>query len=165
MSGKTKLFWFLIALVIIQFFFSACAIVPYYSHYNVKADPYREPVPSAKAPSGAYLASEDVQWKVDWQCRDNWQFDRTLSSSNPLDACPTDDNNFIGVAISGGGSRASVFSAAVFFELQRYGLLQQVDVLSSVSGGSFTAAYYVLSCDDPHNTPLKDQPDRDGTQT
>jgi predicted acylesterase/phospholipase RssA len=143
----------LLAFLIIQFSLSACAIVPYYSHYNVKAEPQREPVPSAKAPSGAYLASEDVQWKVDWQCRDSWQFDRNVSSPNPLDACPTDDNNFIGIAISGGGSRASVFSAAVLFELQRYGLLQQVDVISSVSGGSFTAAYYVLSCDDPYKAP------------
>ncbi|MEJ2066559.1 MAG: patatin-like phospholipase family protein [Deltaproteobacteria bacterium] len=153
MIDKANLFWILIALLIIQLSFSACAIVPYYSHYNVKTDPKREPIPSPKAPSGAYLASEDVQWRVDWQCRDNWQFDRNLSSTNPLDACPKDDNNFIGIAISGGGSRASVFSAAVLFELQRFGLLQQVDVVSSVSGGSFTAAYYVLSCDDPYNTP------------
>jgi NTE family protein len=153
MIDKTKLFWILIAIVVIQLSFSACAIVPYYSHYNVKAEPQKEQAPSPKAPSGAYLASEDVQWRVDWQCRDNWQFDRSLSLTNPLDACPKDDNNFIGVAISGGGSRASVFSAAVLFELQRYGLLQQVDVLSSVSGGSFTAAYYVLSCNDPLSTP------------
>jgi NTE family protein len=150
MRKKTKYFWFLIAFAGIQFALSACAIVPYYSHYNVKADPQKEPSPTPKAPSGAYLASEDVQWRVDWRCRDNWQFDKNLSSSNPLDACSKDDNNFIGVAISGGGSRASVFSAAVLFELQRYGLLQQVDCISSVSGGSFTAAYYVLSCDDPH---------------
>ena len=145
MMEKTKYFWILLAFVCIQLSLSSCAVVPYYSHYNVKADPHREPAPSAKAPSGAYLASEDVQWNVDWQCRANWQFDKRAKSSNPLDACPKTDNNFIGVAISGGGSRASVFSAAVLFELQRYGLLQQVDVLSSVSGGSFTAAYYVLS--------------------
>jgi NTE family protein len=157
MMEKTKYFWILLVFVIIQLSFSACAIVPYYSHYNVKADPHKEPPPRTKArpkaPSGAYLASEDVQWRVDWQCRDSWQFDRNAQSANPLDACPQTDNNFIGVAISGGGSRASVFSAAVLFELQRYGLLQQVDVISSVSGGSFTAAYYVLSCDDHYNAP------------
>ena len=153
MIDKTNFFWILLTFVIIQLSLSACAVVPYYSHYNVKAKPQKDAVPSAKAPSGAYLASEDVQWRVDWQCRANWQFDKEAKYVNPLDACPTTDNNFIGIAISGGGSRASVFSAAVFFELQRYGLLQQVDVISSVSGGSFTAAYYVLSCDDPYNTP------------
>jgi len=152
---RMKYYWILIAFIVIQLSLSACAVFPYYSHYNVKADPQQEAAaaPSAKAPSGAYLASEDVRWRVDWQCRDSWQFDNKAKSANPLDACPKTDNNFIGIAISGGGSRASVFSAAVLFELQRYGLLQQVDVISSVSGGSFTAAYYVLSCGDPRNTP------------
>jgi NTE family protein len=144
-----KCFRILLALVVIQLALSACAIFPYYSHYNVKADP-QEP---AKKPSGAYLASQDVQWRVDWRCRDSWQIDTKAKSANPLGACPKTDNNFIGIAISGGGSRAAVFSAAVLFELQRYGLLQQVDVLSSVSGGSFTAAYYVLSGDDPQKSP------------
>jgi NTE family protein len=144
-----RCFRILLALIVIQLAFSACAVFPYYSHYNVKAEP-EEP---AKKPTGAYLASQDVQWRLDWQCRDNWQFNKKAKASNPLGACPKTDNNFIGVAISGGGSRAAVFSAAVLFELQRYGLLQQVDVISSVSGGSFTAAYYVLSSDDPRKSP------------
>ena len=95
---KMRYPWILIVLIVIQLSLSACAIVPYYSHYNVKANPYRELNRSPKAPSGAYLASEDVQWRVNWQCRANWQFDRNVSSLNPLDACPTDDNNFIGIA-------------------------------------------------------------------
>jgi len=144
-----RCFKILLALAVIQFSLSACVIVPYYSHYNVKIDP-QEPI---KQPSGAYLASTDVQWRIDWHCRDNWQFNKKAKSSNPLGACPKTDNNFIGIGISGGGSRAAVFSAAVLFELERYGLLQQVDVISSVSGGSFTAAYYVLSSDDPHKGP------------
>ena len=147
--AKTKYLWILLTLVCIQLAFSACAVVPLYSHYNVKAD-LQEPI---KQPSGAYLASQDVQWRVDWRCRDSWQPDQKAKSANPLGACPKNDNNFIGIAISGGGSRASIFSAAVLFELQRYGLLQQADVISSVSGGSFTAAYYVLSGDDPLTSP------------
>ena len=115
MIMRMKYFWILIVFIVIQLALSSCAIVPYYSHYNVKADPHREPPSRPKAPSGAYLASEDVQWKVDWQCRDNWRFDRSAQTADPRDACPKDDNNFIGIAISGGGSRASVFSAAVFF--------------------------------------------------
>src|SRR5574338_339014 len=46
------------------------------------------------------------------------------------------DGRFIGLAFSGGGSRAAVFGAAVMKELDRAGLLQQVDVLSAVSGGA-----------------------------
>ncbi|MDB5322985.1 MAG: uncharacterized protein JWN40_4616, partial [Phycisphaerales bacterium] len=57
------------------------------------------------------------------------------------------DGWFVGLAISGGGSRSANFSAAVMFELQRLGLLEKVDAISSVSGGSMTAAYYCLSAD------------------
>src|SRR6266571_4569467 len=55
------------------------------------------------------------------------------------------------LAISGGGSRAAYFSAAVMLKLQKLfperDLLREVDVLSSVSGGSMTAAYYAISKD------------------
>jgi predicted acylesterase/phospholipase RssA len=54
------------------------------------------------------------------------------------------DNTFIGIAMSGGGSRASNFSAAVLLELEKLGILQNTDVISSVSGSSLTAAYYGL---------------------
>lgn len=49
---------------------------------------------------------------------------------------------FVGLAISGGGSRAANYSAAVMRELDRLGILQHVTTISSVSGGSLTAAYY-----------------------
>jgi NTE family protein len=57
------------------------------------------------------------------------------------------------LAFSGGGTRAAAFSYGVLEELRdtrftHYGnerrLLDEVDVISSVSGGSFTAAYYGL---------------------
>lgn len=60
------------------------------------------------------------------------------------------------LAFSGGGSRASALAYGVLQELrdtpiQRNGqttrLLDEVDVISSVSGGSFTAAYYGLHGD------------------
>jgi predicted acylesterase/phospholipase RssA len=49
---------------------------------------------------------------------------------------------FVGVALSGGGSRAASFSAAVLEELHRLGILQHVAAISSVSGGSLANAYY-----------------------
>src|SRR5438094_148244 len=58
-----------------------------------------------------------------------------------------DDGFFIGIAISGGGLRSANFSAACLFQLQKLGLLEHVDCISSVSGGSLTAAYYCLSDD------------------
>ena len=65
----------------------------------------------------------------------------------PPDVRP--DGCFVGLALSGGGSRSANFSAACMFQLQRLGLLQQVDYISSVSGGSLTAAYYCLYDDGP----------------
>jgi predicted acylesterase/phospholipase RssA len=59
------------------------------------------------------------------------------------------DGCFVGLALSGGGSRSANFSAACMFQLQRVGLLQHVDYISSVSGGSLTGAYYCLFPDGP----------------
>jgi len=62
---------------------------------------------------------------------------------------PVSDNDgvFVGIAMSGGGSRSANFSAACLFQFEQLGLLQKADYLSSVSGGSLTAAYYCLSTD------------------
>ncbi len=64
---------------------------------------------------------------------------------------PRDDGCFVGISLSGGGSRSANFSAACMFQLQRLGVLQRVDYISSVSGGSLTGAYYCLFADDQWN--------------
>jgi NTE family protein len=51
---------------------------------------------------------------------------------------------FVGIALSGGGSRAANFSAAVLSELEKLGFLRYAAAISSVSGSSLTAAYYGL---------------------
>lgn len=62
-------------------------------------------------------------------------------------------NIFVVLAFSGGGTRAAAFSYGVLKALrgtqvtidgQTGSLIDQVDVISSVSGGSYTAAYYGL---------------------
>lgn len=58
------------------------------------------------------------------------------------------DGLFIGIALSGGGSRAANFSMAALQFLQHMGFLQRATVISSVSGSSLTAAYYGLHQDD-----------------
>jgi hypothetical protein len=64
------------------------------------------------------------------------------------------------LALSGGGSRAAYFSGAVMLRMQQVfsdlDLLQEVDVISSVSGGSLPAAYYAVSRDPAIR--LRDQP-------
>ncbi|MDB5299059.1 MAG: Patatin [Phycisphaerales bacterium] len=81
------------------------------------------------------------------------QSDRTVgphdgrqSAPDQFAAMPRDKNEvFVGLALSGGGSRSANFGAACMFQLQRTGLLQHVDYISSVSGGSVAAAYYCTS--------------------
>ena len=64
-----------------------------------------------------------------------------------LDSRPERERDFIAVALSGGGTKAAVFSAETMFYLEALGLMRGTSVLSSVSGGSFAAALYALSCD------------------
>lgn len=64
-----------------------------------------------------------------------------------------DDELFVVLAFSGGGTRSAAFAYGVLEKLRNTPvvirgkarrLLDEVDVITSVSGGSFTAAYYGL---------------------
>lgn len=50
----------------------------------------------------------------------------------------------LGLALSGGGFRASLYHIGVLAKLAEYDLLRHVEVLSCVSGGSILGAYYYL---------------------
>lgn len=64
----------------------------------------------------------------------------------------SEDDNAVWLALSGGGTRAAALAYGVLQELNETQLndnnsttaLEAVDTISSVSGGSFTAAYYGL---------------------
>lgn len=71
-----------------------------------------------------------------------------------LDAGSNTDDLFVILVFSGGGTRAAAFSYGVLEALRdtsielnkkKISLLDEVDVISSVSGGSFPAAHYALS--------------------
>jgi NTE family protein len=73
-----------------------------------------------------------------------------------LPAGRSSDQLLIGLALSGGGKRSAAFSYGVLRGLKNYAieidghqstLLDQLDTIASVSGGSFTAAYYGLKRD------------------
>ena len=57
---------------------------------------------------------------------------------------PTQQRTGIALALSGGGYRAMLFHTGVLIRLNELGLLQQVSRVSSVSGGSISAAYLGL---------------------
>ncbi len=50
----------------------------------------------------------------------------------------------IGLTLSGGGFRASIFHLGVIRRLEELGLMKNISVISAVSGGSIIAAYYVI---------------------
>jgi len=92
-----------------------------------------------------------------------WQPDRihytwNAEEDTPCETCSpsTTRSEFIGVALSGGGARASVFAAAAIEVLAEEGLMERTTHISSVSGGGFAAAYYVLNepkpCKENHQT-------------
>lgn len=56
-----------------------------------------------------------------------------------------DSKLFLGIAISGGGSRAANFGIGALWELQQLGILDHATALSSVSGGSLAATYVALN--------------------
>ena len=75
-----------------------------------------------------------------------YRFQKTTPSTNSSDL-------LLMLAFSGGGTRAASLSYGVLEELARtpvalegaqHRMLDEVDIISSVSGGSFTAAYYAL---------------------
>ena len=53
----------------------------------------------------------------------------------------------IGLSLSGGGYRATAFHLGTLNKLQEMGILEVVDVISTISGGSITGAYYCLEKD------------------
>jgi predicted acylesterase/phospholipase RssA len=112
---------------------AAIAVLTGCTFVNVPLNPLDAPVTSRKTnhTRASLLRSSEI----------------TPDTAPPL----ADDGWFVGLAISGGGSRSANFSAAVMFQLQRLGLLDRVDAISSVSGGSLTAAYYCLSTDQEWN--------------
>ncbi len=71
-------------------------------------------------------------------------------------------NALVILSLSGGGSRAALFSTLVMLsldEIQAQGstLLKEVDAISSVSGGSLAAAYYAISKDPGPSVEMQDR--------
>ncbi len=50
----------------------------------------------------------------------------------------------VGLSLSGGGYRATIYHLGTLRKLREMGLLDKVDIISTISGGSITGAYYGL---------------------
>lgn len=122
-------------------------------------DPYhgeRMALPFTTGSRGGAIASSDFPWRIPAACRGDyraWLSNRSERVADQLaylksGRCMAPAKTiFVGAAITGGGNKSAVFSTEVLFELARYGITQDLDMVSSVSGGSFTALLYALSCD------------------
>ncbi|MCW3118127.1 MAG: hypothetical protein JWM28_2209 [Chitinophagaceae bacterium] len=53
-----------------------------------------------------------------------------------------------GLSLSGGGYRADAFQLGILKQLHEMAVLDKIDVISTISGGSITGAYYCLNKDD-----------------
>lgn len=88
-----------------------------------------------------------LHWRDGHQCDSQmrWWWDNV--SGDAAQPCVDNNKDLITVSLSGGGTKAAIFSAESMFYLDAIGLLPRVSMISSVSGGSFASAYYALSCD------------------
>jgi predicted acylesterase/phospholipase RssA len=82
------------------------------------------------------------------------------SKNAPAPGVNRDEGDYlIALAVSGGGSRAAVWHAAIMKELYRQvklpdgrSITDEIDYISSVSGGSLSSAYWCLEKPDTHTT-------------
>lgn len=58
------------------------------------------------------------------------------------------NNKRIGLSLSGGGYRATIYHLGTLKKLKELGLLDKIDVISTISGGSITGAFYSLNQSD-----------------
>jgi len=65
-------------------------------------------------------------------------------SEGDLNSASSNDRIKLGLALSGGGFRASLFHIGVLAQMAMQGLLRHVEVISTVSGGSIIGALYYL---------------------
>lgn len=89
----------------------------------------------------------------EWLFLGAWRYDNAWDDPwAPLEDAHDEGDVLVGVCLSGGGSRSAYFATCVLDELGRTKLpgsertwLDEVDLLSSVSGGSLAATYYVAN--------------------
>ncbi len=62
----------------------------------------------------------------------------------------------IGLALSGGGFRASFFHLGVIRRLEELGIMKDIEVISTVSGGSILGAYYLCQMEKERRSGLYD---------
>ena len=85
------------------------------------------------AREAAKVADDNVK-RLDTSYREEWRYNRR-DKQHPPQLC---------LAMSGGGMRSAAFNIGILKGLHQAGMLDRVDVLSAVSGGSYAMSWYYL---------------------
>ncbi len=93
--------------------------------YPIKAD--------SRSPHIETLA-EDNSKALAWYKENEWQFNK-MNKTRPPEKC---------LCLSGGGIRSAAFSIGVLKGLNEKGILDKIDIISGVSGGSYALSWYYL---------------------
>lgn len=132
----TKQYRYLLAILALLTVVAACGVIPYQTARNEPICPESASAYKATEPKGECRlmgsAAEITRYPVPRA--------RSMFSADDKDIPP----DFIGLALSGGGSRAANFSMAVMEQLEQIGLMRHVTAISSTSGGGVAGAYYAL---------------------
>jgi predicted acylesterase/phospholipase RssA len=126
---------------------AACGVVPV-NVYTNDVDP--RAATSVEPPAPAASAQASFRVRAERRAND------CETAGTPLADPKRQKDTLVLLALSGGGSRAALFSSQVMLQMQKMtlqingepsNLLNEVDAISSVSGGSLPAAYYAISHD------------------
>ncbi len=127
-----------LGLLMITISVSGCAVIDFGISFNKQSDTTQV----QKNSQTSFVLRQHRETK---KCMDSVVHDPKLNK-----------NVLVLLALSGGGSRATYFSALSMLEMEKFelnigglksNLLHEVDAISSVSGGSLAAAYYAISHD------------------
>lgn len=133
-----------VRLAVIVLMIGGCAILPWSTNQNVESEEEQLAVGHGDIPTSDNLCKLFASQSRSAEDLLKFKVNRHTPARHLIEE-DINDGVFVGIALSGGGSRAANFSAAVLLELQDLGLFPaHVTTLSSVSGGSLTSAYYKL---------------------
>lgn len=124
-----------VAAIAIGILFMGCGSIPYGTSRNEPICP-ETMIPSAPDGSSKAIETCDENKTTFPVPRAREQF-----MSGQKDVPPV----FVGLALSGGGSRAANYSMAVMEQLNELGIMRHVTAISSTSGGGVAGAYYALN--------------------
>ena len=98
------------------------------------------------------FSAEISQWVS--KLRDLRNLRKKIKNPKPLESPdhPDPRNELVGLAMSGGGTRSATFNLGVTQAFAQYGLMSEVDYMSTISGGGYIGGSFSTLCADDSDT-------------